>query len=63
MSHLAEKLIKIGSLVPEIQAVNEAFVKQKTKGFFSLFCLAISQNQYLQVPLILVDHITVDKNY
>ena len=49
MSHLAEKLIKIGSLVPEIQAVDEAFVKQKTKGFFP-FCLAISQNQYLQVP-------------
>ena len=46
MPHLAENLMKIVWLVPEMQAV-ESLQKIDNKGNFSIY-LAISQNQYLQ---------------
>ena len=46
MPNLAENPMKIGWLVPEIQAVEGFAKQQKSKAFFPL-SLAITQNQYL----------------
>ena len=46
MSYTAECHMKIGGLVPEIQAVKSFAQRQKT-GYFSFDLL--SQNQHLQV--------------